>query len=65
MVVSGFKYPPLLSRDAGPVFVRIAKPSRNTPRKWLLMTRHVVDINLAYTITKRNIGTQSVQELFF
>ena len=24
---------PLMSRDAGPVFVHIAKPSRNTPRE--------------------------------
>ena len=39
------------------VFVRIAKPSHNTPREWLLMTRHVVDINLAYTMAKRKIYT--------
>ena len=51
-------YYPLLSRDPGLVFLRIAKPSRNTPREWLLMrTRHVVDINLAYTMTKRKIYT--------
>ena len=48
---------PLLSCDAGPVFVRIAKPSHNTPCEWLLMTRHVVDINLAYKITKRKLYT--------
>ena len=48
---------PLLSRDAGPVFVCIAKPSHNTPCEWLLMTRHVVDINLAYKITKRKLYT--------
>ena len=40
-----------------PVLYMYRKPSRNTPREWLLMTRHVVDINLAYTITKRKIYT--------
>ena len=40
-----------------PVLYLYRKPSRNTPREWLLTTRHVVDINLAYTIKKRKIYT--------
>ena len=40
-----------------PILYLYRKPSRNTPREWLLMTRHVMDINLAYTITKRKIYT--------
>ena len=35
-----------------PVLYLYRKPSCNTPREWLLMTRHVVDINLAYTKRK-------------
>ena len=40
-----------------PVLYLYRKPSRNTPHEWLLMTRHVMDINLAYTTTKRKIYT--------
>ena len=40
-----------------PILYLYRKSSRSTPREWLLMTRHVMDINLAYTITKRKIYT--------